>query len=148
MTKIDTASGAVLWRLGGLASQFTLAGTLNPFLGQHGLRMAGPHRLLLLDNRGVSGATRAESYVLDETNRIAQLTDTYAGAPSVVALLGGSTQVLPGGRVLVAYGNGNRLQEYDAAGNVVWEIHGNPGYIFRAQRIASLYDPGLSLPPR
>lgn len=139
VTKIDTASGAVLWRFGGLASQFTLAATLNPFLGQHGLRMAGPGRLLLLDNRGIAGASRAEAYTLDEVHRTAVLTGTYAGTPSVIALLGGSTQVLPGGRVLVAYGNGNRLQEYDASGNVVWEIHGNPGYVFRAQRIRSLY---------
>jgi hypothetical protein len=48
--------------------------------------------------------------------------------------------------VLVAYGNGNRVQEYDAAGNVVWEIHGNPGYVFRAQRIVSLYRPGAGTP--
>ena len=47
--------------------------------------------------------------------------------------------------MLVAYGDGNRVQEYDAAGNVTWEIHGNPGYVFRAQRIASLYHPGVEL---
>jgi len=139
VTKIDTATGAVRWRFGGNAGQFTLAGTAGPFLGQHGLRVLGPHHLLLLDNRGVSGGSRAEEYVVDEENRIARLAATYSSLPSVVALLGGSTQPLPGGRVLVAYGNGNRLQEYDATGNVVWEVHGNPGYVFRAQRIRSLY---------
>jgi alkanesulfonate monooxygenase SsuD/methylene tetrahydromethanopterin reductase-like flavin-dependent oxidoreductase (luciferase family) len=63
-------------------------------------------------------------------------------APAVVALQGGTTQLLPGGRVLVAYGNGGRVEEYDATGALTWRIEGNPGYIFRAQRIRSLYRPG------
>jgi hypothetical protein len=36
------------------------------------------------------------------------------------------------------------VQEYDAVGNVVWEIEGNAGYVFRAERIASLYRPGAA----
>jgi hypothetical protein len=64
---------------------------------------------------------------------------SFHGSPPVEAQLGGSTQALPGGGILVAYGNGHRVQEYDAAGNVVWEIHGDPGYIFRATRMPSLY---------
>jgi len=43
-------------------------------------------------------------------------------------------------------GNANRVQEYDSAGRVVWEIQGDPGYIFRAERIASLYAPGVGTP--
>jgi hypothetical protein len=38
------------------------------------------------------------------------------------------------------------VEEYDAAGNVVWRIEGEPGYVFRAQRIISLYQPGVGLP--
>lgn len=142
ITKIDLATGAVLWRFGGLANKFTVSGTGAPFVGQHGLRLAGPHALLMLDNRGVSAGSRGEQYALDEANRLAQLTATYSAGPPVIATLGGSTQPLPRGHLLVAYGNGNRVQEYDAGGSVVWEIHGNPGYVFRAQRIASLYNPG------
>ena len=44
---------------------------------------------------------------------------------------------------LVAFGNGGRVQEFDQSGAIVWEIHGSPGYIFRAQRIGSLYQPGV-----
>jgi hypothetical protein len=29
---------------------------------------------------------------------------------------------------------------------VVWRIEGNPGYVFRAQRIRSLYRPGGGTP--
>jgi hypothetical protein len=62
----------------------------------------------------------------------------------VRAQLGGTTQDLPGGRALVAFGDGGKVQEYDAVGNVVWEIEGNAGYVFRAERIASLYRPGAA----
>ena len=87
----------------------------------------------------------AERYRLDEPGRTAHLSASYSGGPPVTAILGGSTQALPGGRILVAYGDGDQVQEYDAAGFVVWEIHGNPGYVFRAQRIASLYRPGVGM---
>jgi hypothetical protein len=46
----------------------------------------------------------------------------------------------------VSFGNGNAVQEYDALGNGVWRIVGNSGYIFRAQRIRSLYRPGVGDP--
>jgi len=145
ITKIDLATGAVLWRLGGRANQFTITGTSAPFVGQHGLRVVSSSQLELLDNRGQPGGSQAELYVLDEAGRTANLSASYSSGPPVTAILGGSTQSLSGGRVLVAYGDGDRVQEYDALGNVVWEIHNNPGYVFRAQRIASLYLPGVGM---
>jgi hypothetical protein len=63
-----------------------------------------------------------------------------------VAQLGGTTHHLPNGRTLVAFGNGDRVQEFDASGSIVWEIQGSAGYVFRAQRINSLYHPGEGLP--
>ncbi len=143
ITKIDVPSGAVRWRLGGLANQFTFIGADGPFVGQHGLRSIAPGQLELFDNRGLPGESHAERYVIDEARRTASLSAAYFSLPPTVATHGGSTQALPGGRILVAYGTGNRVQEYDAGGAVVWEIHGNPGYVFRAQRIASLYRPGV-----
>lgn len=143
ITKIDLPSGAVRWRLGGLANQFAFIGAGASFVGQHGLRFVARGQLELLDNRGRPGESHAERYVIDEAGRTASLSATYFSLPPTSAILGGSTQPLPGGRTLVAYGNGNRVQEYDAGGAVVWEIHGNPGYVFRAERIASLYRPGV-----
>jgi hypothetical protein len=71
---------------------------------------------------------------------------SYGSSPGVSAQLGGSVQQLPGGRTLVSFGTAGRVEEYDSAGNVVWRIEGNPGYVFRAQRIRSLYAPGVGLP--
>jgi len=60
-------------------------------------------------------------------------------------MLGGTAQELGEDHTLVTFGNGERVQEFDASGAVVWEIHGNAGYIFRATRIRSLYAPGVEL---
>ncbi len=64
----------------------------------------------------------------------------------MTASLGGSTQDLPGDRTLVSFGPAGRVEEYAASGAMVWHIEGNPGYVFRAQRINSLYKPGVGLP--
>src|SRR6266576_424263 len=65
------------------------------------------------------------------------------GTPGVITLIGGSMQSLPDGRTLVSFGTAGRVEEYDSAGRVVWHIDGNAGYVFRAQRIQSLYAPGV-----
>ena len=145
VTLIDTETGDVLWRLGGRANQFEL-GVVPPFRSQHGARATGPGRLVLLDNLGEADGSRAEQYLIDANSKTAQLDRAYVPTSTTVAQLGGTTHSLPGGRTLVAFGNGGRVQEFDANGTVVWEIHGNPGYVFRATRIQSLYHPGWGLP--
>ena len=54
-----------------------------------------------------------------------------------------SVQAVAGGHTLVSFGTAGRVEEYDADGRVVWHIDGNAGYVFRAQRILSLYAPGV-----
>jgi len=148
VTKIDAGSGSVLWRMGGARNQFDFGASPTPaFARQHGLRVTGAGRLTLLDNSGDPGASHAERYEYDPVQRTARLVDSYGPAPSVIAQLGGTTQELPGGRMLVAFGDGDRVQEYGPSGAVVWEIEGSAGYVFRAERIASLYHPGsVSIP--
>jgi len=147
ITKIETSTGGVLWRLGGRRNQFSFLNTSSPaFIRQHGLRVTGRGQLMLLDNLGEPAGSRVERYEVEagatgDQGHTARLISTYVPDTRVVAQLGGTTQPLPGGRSLVAYGNGGRVEEYDAAGQVVWRIEGNPGYVFRAQRIRSLYQP-------
>lgn len=143
ITKIDAHSGAVLWRLGGKRSYFLFEGTAAPaFTGQHNIRSCGSGALVLLDNLGDPAQSRAERYLVDEAGWTARLDRSMGSSPGVVTSIGGSVQDLPGGRTLVSFGTAGRVEEYDASGQVVWKIEGNPGYIFRAQRIRSLYHPG------
>jgi hypothetical protein len=147
IVKIDRATGRIAWRMGGPRNGFTFVGDpAPPFARQHGLRLAGGGTFLLLDNLGDAAGSNVRRYELDEAARTVRLVATYRAEPAVVAALGGTTQPLPGGRVLVSYGSGARVEEYDADGNVVWQIEGDAGYRFRAQRILSLYEPGVGLP--
>jgi hypothetical protein len=145
VVKIDTRTGAVLWQLGGAHNDFALDGTTDPpFRRQHGVRVAGPGEILLLDNLGEPDGSRAERYELDEQHLTARLAATYHPASSVTAQIGGTTQRLDGGRVLVSFGSGGAVEEYGADGRVVWRMTGTVGYVFRAQRIRSLYAPGAA----
>jgi hypothetical protein len=140
ITRIDTHTGAVLWRMGGLRNQFTFPAGDPPFVGQHGVR-AAPGGFVVLDNLGEITGTRAERYEIDDASRSTRLTGWYHPAAATVAELGGAIQALPDGHMLVAFGSGAAVQEYDRGGRVVWQIEGDPGYVYRAQRIRSLYHP-------
>jgi hypothetical protein len=144
ITKVDTRSGAVIWRLGGLQNQFTFLDTsTRPFARQHSVRSCAAGEIAILDNVGDPAQSRAERYVIDEESRTARLVQAYSAIPGVVTQIGGSVQPLPGGRTLVSFGTEGRVEEYDADGRLTWRIEGNAGYVFRAQRIGSLYTPGI-----
>jgi hypothetical protein len=146
VSKIDAGTGAVLWRMGGRRNQFSFDdGGTAPFLRQHGLRLTGPTELIVLDNLGDSTGSRAERYAFDPVRRTARLVRSYSPAERVTAQLGGTTQPLPNGHILVSFGTAGRVEEYDADGVVAWRLDGNLGYVFRAQRIRSLYQPGAGL---
>ena len=143
ITKIDTTSGRVVWRFGGRRNQFTMleawqAGSA----GQHSVRVDQSGRLMMLDNVGDPAESHGEEYVLDEKAMSARLVGLYSATPRALTEIGGSVQRLPRGHVLVSFGTAGRVVEYDGA-IVAWRIDGDAGYIFRAQRIRSLYSPGV-----
>jgi hypothetical protein len=147
VAKIDTRTGAIVWRMGGARNQLTFeTGDVPAFARQHGVRWTGGGRVMLLDNLGNAPGSRAERYVIDDARRTARLSEFYQSPAGIVAQLGGTAQALPSGNTLVSFGSGGGVEEYDAAGNVVWRLTGSPGYIFRAQRIRSLYRPGVGDP--
>lgn len=69
----------------------------------------------------------------------------YGSLPAVITVIGGSVQDLPNGHTLVSFGTAGRLEEYDASGRAVWRIERGADYVFHAQRIRSLYVPGVGL---
>lgn len=140
ITSIDVRTGAVRWRLGGARNEFHFVGQ-EPFAGQHSVRTMRTGQIVLLDNVG-DAASQAEQWQIDASARIATLVRSQSATPAVRTLVGGSVQSLPGDRTLVSFGTEGRVEEYDAGGRVVWRIEGAPGYVFRAQRIQSLYRPG------
>jgi hypothetical protein len=147
LTKIDTRTGAIIWRMGGARNQFTFDDAAQqPFSFQHALRITSPGHLLLLDNLGDPTSSRVERYEYDAMLHTARTIDSYRPDPPAICPTGGSAQNLAGGRTLVSFGPAGRVEEYDEFGHVVWRIDGNAGYVFRAQRIRSLYSPGVGSP--
>ncbi|MFN2315780.1 MAG: arylsulfotransferase family protein [Gemmatimonadales bacterium] len=146
ITRINTQTGQVLWRMGGTRNQFTVTGAPAPaFSRQHGVRAMPQGRLLLLDNFHDPAFSRAEWYTYNSTAKSVGLTGAFTSTPPTLAGLGGTAQALPGDRLLVTFGSGAKVEEYDASGAVVWRIE-SPGYIFRAHRFPSLYQPGAGAP--
>ena len=145
--KIDTRTGALVWRMGGTQNQFSFLNSGVPaFVHQHGLRADGRGRILLLDNLGDPLGSHAERYDVDASRMTARLSASYSAPAGMIAQIGGSAQALANGHTLVSFGNGNGVEEYDSTGRVVWRLEGNVGYVFRAQRIRSLYRPGVGDP--
>jgi hypothetical protein len=145
--KVDTKSGAIMWRLGGKHSSFNLENTASPpFARQHGARASGINEIILLDNLGEAAFSRAERYVVDPASGTARIVGAYGYDAGLVAQIGGSAQLVGESHTLVSFGNGAGVQEYDSSGKFVWQLDSHPGYVFRAQRIRSLYTPGMGDP--
>lgn len=143
LTKVDTKTGAVIWRMGGEHSEFTFEALPEAgFFQQHGIRAGAGTEFTILDNLGNEAESRVERYEYDEQQRTVRLLSSYPSSPPVIGRLGGSTQWLPAGHILASFGNGAAVEEYGPDGGVVWRMDGNPGYVFRALRIRSLYAPG------
>jgi hypothetical protein len=143
ITKIDVNTGAVIWRMGGVRNEFTFEGSPDPgFSRQHNVRVVGPGRFILLDNVGLGIAqSRYERYAVNAETRTASLEQSYASTPPVLTLIGGSVQAVGADQYLVSFGTEGKVELFDAAGAKLWGIDGDPGYVFRAQRIRSLYAP-------
>jgi hypothetical protein len=147
ITKIDAATGAFLWRLGGRNNQFTFIG--DPLIGfgiQHYVRVLPNGDLLFIDNgtKHVPPETRAVEYKLDLAAHTATLVWQYRHNPPVFAPFAGSVQRLTDGNTFVAFGAAARVAEVTATGDVVWEaLMTNSGlkvpFFYRATRLASLY---------
>jgi hypothetical protein len=149
VTKIDSTSGAVLWRLGGRHNQFTIVDDpMNGFLGQHDVQVLPNGHLLMLDDhfRGVPGPARAAEYSLDTQNMVARLVWQYRPSPAVVSPIMGSAQRLPDGGTLVGFGAAGRVDEVANDGTVLWSATlssdgaGGPLAFYRALRVRSLYE--------
>lgn len=149
VTKVDRVTGDVIWRFGGLRNEFTLLNDpKGSFERQHGVRLAGPGHVQLLDN-GVAAPSRLVRYLLNPGAGTATLEWQFIDAPSTWTVGGGATQFHPDGHATVSFGRAGRVIEVDEVGFRVWELTGLDGlYVFRAQRLGSLYHAGMGEPTR
>jgi hypothetical protein len=153
VTKIDSTSGAVVWRLGGRHNQFEIRDDpLNGFLGQHDVQVLPNGNLLMLDDhfRGIPAPARAVEYALDTRGMVARMVWQYRPATAVISPIMGSAQRLSSGSTLVGFGAAGRVDEVQGDGVVVWsatlksDATAAPIPFYRAIRIPSLYESARS----
>lgn len=122
--KLDRRTGAVIWRLGGKHSDFTMARGAQ-FFYQHDAAPVTSGTISLFDN-GSDGThspgdrSRALVLDLDERSASVQLSQVYTRAGDVLSGAMGSVQV-GSERVLVGWGNDPYVSEYAADGNLLWD---------------------------
>lgn len=140
ITKIDSKTGNIIWRLGGKEcknNQFRfLNDTLNGFYGfshQHSVRRLSNGNLLLFDNGNLKPEpySRAVEYKIDENNKTVEKVWEYTPAPKIFSKTMGNVQRLPNGNTLIGWGgNLNTLfaTEVKPDGTKALEIEGYQNY--------------------
>jgi hypothetical protein len=146
VVKIDSTTGAVIWRLGGACGDFTFVNDpQGGFSGQHGVRELPNGDILLFDN-GVNQSrqqSRAVEYALDTTTSPPTATLVWSTTPSTTLFTQalGFAQRLANGDTLVDYGEADMVEEWDPTGTkVVWTLTDPSVFgLYRAFRLTSLY---------
>src|SRR6266542_3889151 len=123
--EIRKSDGAVVWRLGGKKSDFTM-GRGTHFAWQHDARRLSDGTISLFDNAAEHPGEAKESKVLvvrlDETKRTAELVRSYTRPKPLLSTSQGNAQFLPDGHVLVGWGANPFVTEFSRDGRVLLDL--------------------------
>lgn len=134
---ISTATGQILWRIGGKYSSFKMgAGTGIAF--QHDARWQPDHTITIFDDGAVPqrhSQSRAIRIAIDWTHRFVHLVGRYVHTPALLAGSQGSEQILPNGDSFVGWGERPYFTEFTPSGQIVLDGHvPAPGQSYRAYK--------------
>ncbi len=119
--KVNRKTGAVIWRLGGRRSSFTM-GPGARFWWQHHVREHAPDLLSIFDDGADPARERQSRGILldvDTRARRATLRRAFTNSRRELAVNQGSMQVLPDGGVLIGWGSEPVFSEFTASGKQV-----------------------------
>ena len=125
ITKINRATGAMIWRFGGRNNQFTFVNDTIPFHYQHDIRRIANGNITMFDNGNFRTplVSRALEYSLDEVNKVATLVWQYKHTPVVYGAFMGSVQRLRNGNTLIGWGGTSpALTEVTPSGQIALEM--------------------------
>lgn len=125
ITKINSTTGAVIWRMGGKNNQFTFDNDTLGFSHQHYVRRLANGNIMLFDNGNYHSPSfsRAVEYNIDENAKTAHLVWQFRHTPSIYAFAMGSAQRLSNGNTLIGWGSASTaLTEVTSSGEVVYEL--------------------------
>ncbi|MGH2888631.1 MAG: arylsulfotransferase family protein [Solirubrobacteraceae bacterium] len=118
--KVDRSTGAILWRLGGKRSDFSVPPAAT-FHWQHDASAYGPNEITVFDNARVSKnePSRALLLSVDTTAKSVELKQAYEHPAAFNSGTLGSVQLLHDGRVFVGWGDQPYFSEFAADGTLL-----------------------------
>lgn len=124
--QIESGSGKILWRLGGLKSSFKMGpGTETAW--QHDGRILTDGEVTFFDdgsNPPIHSQSRGLRIALDFETRQARLVSAYIHSdPPLLAPSQGNMQMLPDGNALVGYGGVPAISEFAPRGSLLFDAH-------------------------
>lgn len=146
ITKINRATGNIIWRMGGKNNQFTFIDDPDGFSFQHDARKLSNGNITLFDNGNyhVPARSWAKEYQVDEVNKTATLVWSFSrtvDGNNLYANALGSVQRLSGGNTFICWGNINgngfpNITEVNANKDIVWELElaGSDQAIYRSRK--------------
>ena len=159
--KINRQTGAIMWRLGGLANQFSFVGetpsaAIGHFSGHSVSRLDNGHIMIYCNaDQQATRTSKVYEYQLDEVNKVATLVWSYTPPTPYYAWHYGSAQRLPNGNTFIGWGGANVIlgigtnqaipacTEVDSSGNVVFELKFNDVKVASYRACRMVYPPGL-----
>lgn len=123
ITKINRQTGAIIWRLGGAANEFTFTND-DGFSFQHDIRRLENGNISLFDNgnRHTPPHSRAVEFAIDEVGKTITRVWEYPGDTSEYSFAMGNNQRLPNGNSMIGWGTQNKLTEVESDGTVALEM--------------------------
>jgi arylsulfotransferase ASST len=121
---IDKASGKILWRLGGKASDFRQRGDARFWL-QHDAQLIGHQRISVFDDEAgppqKAPASRGLVLRLHRKRAKATMVEEYLRSDDTSAQSEGSVQTRPGGNVFVGFGSTQFFSEFSPEGRLLYD---------------------------
>jgi hypothetical protein len=137
ITKINTQTGAIMWRMGGRNNMFAFLNDSLRFSHQHDIRRLPNGNITLFDNGNFHSppVSRAVEYHLDEEVHTAELVWQYRETPDVYAFATGNVQRLQNGNTLISWGTVGRITEVRPDGSKALDMLLSPDFrIYRTMR--------------
>jgi hypothetical protein len=138
--KVNRTTGAIIWRLGGKKSDFTLGPGL-PFAWQHDAVAVDASTIRIFDNESAGAPVLPHSRAIwvthDDTAMTATLARSIVHPAGLSVLAEGSVQDLANGDALVEWGILGRYSEFSPTGQLLYDVSEAPGYSsYRGYRFA------------
>ncbi|MBN1335390.1 MAG: aryl-sulfate sulfotransferase [Deltaproteobacteria bacterium] len=135
IVRIDRASGACDWALGGVVGTVDIAAGSGRFLHQHQFEFT-EDGVLVFDNDGGGSASRVLEYRFDADRTTATETWRYTD-PDLHTFVLGEPRRLEGGDTIVDWSVGGRIERVDPAGVSTWRVSTELGYAFGFDTVLS-----------